>query len=122
MARLVDKNQFYLLHGVRLVWVVDPGALTVAALSPGQEGRSLGGGATLDGGDVLPGLALLWTISSGTCRSSGPPGLPPVLAGRYAVRFSCRQLVALDDRPAVGIEGNSLRMPVHGMRLVRHLG
>lgn len=37
MARFLDKIQFYLLNGVRLVWVIDSAAQTVAVLSPNQE-------------------------------------------------------------------------------------
>ena len=58
MARLLDKVQFYLLNGVRLVWVIDPDAETIAVLKPGQEGRTLTAGDVLDGGDVLPGFSV----------------------------------------------------------------
>lgn len=58
MARFTDKIQFYLLHGVRLVWVIDPYALTVAVLAPGQDARVLTSGNTLDGGGVLPGFSV----------------------------------------------------------------
>jgi len=58
MARFVDKIQFYLLHGVRLVWVIDPVRATVAVLTPGHEAVILTSGATLDGGDVLPGFSV----------------------------------------------------------------
>ena len=56
MARFLDKIQFYLLNGVRLVWVIDPPARTVAVLTPGQEAIILSSGDTLDGGDVIPGF------------------------------------------------------------------
>jgi Uma2 family endonuclease len=58
MARISDKIQFYLLNGVRLVWVIDPEAGTIAVLAPGQEGRTLSAGDTLDGGDILPGFTV----------------------------------------------------------------
>jgi Uma2 family endonuclease len=58
MARLSDKIQFSLLNEVRLVWVIDPVAATIAVLAPGQEGRTLTTGETLDGGEVLPGLSV----------------------------------------------------------------
>ena len=58
MARFLDKIQFYLLNGVRLVWVIDPPRATVAVLTPGQEAVILTSGATLDGGDVLPGFSV----------------------------------------------------------------
>ena len=57
-ARLLDKVQFYLLNGVRLVWVIDPSARTIAVLAPGEEGRTLTAGAMLDGGDLLPGFSV----------------------------------------------------------------
>jgi Uma2 family endonuclease len=58
MARLSDKIQFYLLNGVRLVWIIDPEAATIAVLAPGQEGRTLTAGDMLDGDEVLPGFSL----------------------------------------------------------------
>lgn len=57
-ARFLDKVQFYLLNGVRMVWVIDPEASTIAVLAPGEEGRTLSAGDALDGGDVLPGFTL----------------------------------------------------------------
>jgi len=58
IARFSDKVQFYLLNGVRLVWVIDPSAGTVAVLAAGQEGRTLGAGDTLEGTEVLPGFSV----------------------------------------------------------------
>lgn len=58
MTRFLAKIAFYLRHGVRLVWVVDPETETVTALSPGTDPQTLGRGDALDGGDVLPGLRL----------------------------------------------------------------
>src|SRR5207249_711998 len=58
MAELLDKIQFYLLNGVRLVWVIDPKRTAVAVLVPNQEARLLTPGDTLDGGDVLPGSSI----------------------------------------------------------------
>jgi Uma2 family endonuclease len=58
MARFLDKIQFYLLNGVQLVWVIDPTSSTIAVLAPGQEGRTLMAGDTLDGGHVLPGFSI----------------------------------------------------------------
>lgn len=56
MAHFLDKIQFYLLYGVRLVWVFDPATSTVTVQAPGVEARVLGLGDTLDGGEVLPGF------------------------------------------------------------------
>lgn len=54
MAHFLDKIQFFLLYGVRLVWVIDPATTTVTVQAPGEEARILGPGDTLDGGQVLP--------------------------------------------------------------------
>lgn len=58
MARFSDKIQFFLLNGVRLVWIIDPADRTVAVLAPEQEPRLRSAGDTLDGGDVLPGFSV----------------------------------------------------------------
>jgi Uma2 family endonuclease len=56
--RFARKLRFYLLHGVRLVWVVDPFAQTITVYRPGPaDERVLRAGDTLDGEDVLPGFA-----------------------------------------------------------------
>jgi Uma2 family endonuclease len=57
-ARFRAKVQFYLAHGVRLVWVVDPAMSTVMVLTPEQQPRLLGSEDVLDGGEVLPGFSL----------------------------------------------------------------
>ena len=55
--RFARKLRFYLLHGVRLVWVVDPIAQTITVYTPGPaDERVLRAGDILDGGDVLPGF------------------------------------------------------------------
>ncbi len=57
-ARFASKLRFYLLHGVRLVWVVDPLAQTITVYTPGQaDERVLRVGDTLAGADVLPGFS-----------------------------------------------------------------
>lgn len=58
MAHFLDKIQFYLLYGVRLVWVIDPATATVTMQVPGEEARILSSGDTLDGADVLPGFSV----------------------------------------------------------------
>lgn len=58
MGRFTEKIQFYLRHGVRLVWVVDPIAETVTVHQPDADSFTLSAGDTLDGGDVLPGFTL----------------------------------------------------------------
>jgi Uma2 family endonuclease len=57
-AQFLDKIQFYLLHGVRLLWVIDPATSTIIVETPGQDARILRPGDTLDGGDVLPGFSV----------------------------------------------------------------
>ena len=58
-GRFARKLRFYLLHGVRLVWVVDPIAQTITVYAPGSgDERVLRPGDTLDGGDVLPGFSV----------------------------------------------------------------
>lgn len=56
-ARFADKLHFYLLHGVRLVWVVDPDSRAIWVFRPGEDAQILRSGDTLDGGDVLPGFS-----------------------------------------------------------------
>ncbi len=58
LNRFLGKITFYLLHGVRLVWVIDPREETVVVLAPGQDARVLRSGAVLDGGEVLPGFSV----------------------------------------------------------------
>lgn len=58
MPQFLDKIQFYLLYGVRLVWVVDPATATVAVQAPSEESAILRSGDTLDGGEVLPGFSV----------------------------------------------------------------
>ncbi len=57
-AEIALKVEIYLAAGVRLVWVVDPEARTVAVHAPGRAPRMLGEGDALDGEDVLPGYRL----------------------------------------------------------------
>lgn len=57
-VRFARKLLFYLTHGVKLVWVIDPEEQTVSVLEPGQDERVLRTGDTLDGGAVLPGFAV----------------------------------------------------------------
>jgi len=57
-ALFLDKIQFYLLNGVRLIWIVDPETRTIAVEAPATEGQVLGEGDMLDGGDVLPGFGV----------------------------------------------------------------
>jgi len=56
--RFNRKIDFYLEHGVQLVWIVNPRARTVTVLAPGREPRTLTEADTLDGADVLPGFSV----------------------------------------------------------------
>jgi Uma2 family endonuclease len=49
-----DKISDYLIHGVPLVWVIDPSAPTVTVHRPGKAAYSLGMEQTLTGDDCLP--------------------------------------------------------------------
>jgi Uma2 family endonuclease len=55
-GRFADKILFYVTHGVRMVWVIDPIERTVRVYVPGAETKLLTVDETLDGGDVLPGF------------------------------------------------------------------
>lgn len=55
---VVAKLEMYQEAGVRLIWLVDPDALTVTVIAAGQTTRVLHAGDTLDGGDVLPGFSV----------------------------------------------------------------
>ena len=54
--RFADKIWFYLRHGVRLIWIIDPDERVVWVLRPDAETRNLRSGDVLDGEDVLPGF------------------------------------------------------------------
>ncbi len=58
MAQFLSKIQFYLLHGVRTVWIFDPATSLVTVQKPAEDAVILGAGETLDGGDVLPGFSV----------------------------------------------------------------
>ena len=57
MTDVMDKLRFYLAHGVRLVWLIDPDRRTVTVMRPPDVTRILTEDETLDGGDVLPGFS-----------------------------------------------------------------
>lgn len=55
--RVAAKVAFYLLYGVRLVWLIDPDARAVTVLKPDGRSTRLTEADQLDGGDVLPGFS-----------------------------------------------------------------
>ncbi len=55
---LIMKIADYLAAGTQQVWIVEPSTRTVAVYRPGGAARVYGADDTLDGGDLLPGLAL----------------------------------------------------------------
>ncbi|MBK8022315.1 MAG: Uma2 family endonuclease [Chloroflexi bacterium] len=63
-AGLRGKAQYYLAHGSRLVWLVDPDRYTIEVYAPGQSVRTLSMADTLSGGDVLPGFLPVRAIFS----------------------------------------------------------
>jgi Uma2 family endonuclease len=58
MPQFLAKIHFYLLYGVRLVWIIDPSTMRITVQAPGVEPRLLGAGDVLDGADVLPGFSV----------------------------------------------------------------
>jgi Uma2 family endonuclease len=56
MTDVMDKLRFYLLNGVRLVWLIDPENRTVTVMTSVSEARILSEDDVLEGGDVLPGF------------------------------------------------------------------
>ncbi len=57
-ADMAAKRALYARAGVPLLWWVDPAARTVTVHRPGFPPLALTAADTLDGGDVLPGLAI----------------------------------------------------------------
>jgi Uma2 family endonuclease len=53
-----NKLQEYFAAGTRLVWYVDPQRREVRAFTSPTAYRTYAEAETLDGGDVLPGIAL----------------------------------------------------------------
>jgi Uma2 family endonuclease len=56
-GEMAIKRGHYFEAGVRLVWIVDPETRTVAVYTEPDNPVHLDASATIDGGDVLPGLA-----------------------------------------------------------------
>ena len=57
-GELTVKTADYLTAGTQQVWIVEPNTRTVAVYRPGGAARVYSVDDTLDGGDLLPGLAL----------------------------------------------------------------
>jgi Uma2 family endonuclease len=73
VARFTAKIQFYLRHGVRMVWVVNPQDETIMMFQPGEDDVTLRVGDTLDGGDVLPGFTAGVDDIMAQLRETEPP-------------------------------------------------
>lgn len=56
---MAAKAREYLAAGARMVWVVDPEAETVTVHRPDSPPRGIGRRGMLDGGEVIPGFAVL---------------------------------------------------------------
>jgi Uma2 family endonuclease len=68
-GEMARKRQEYFTAGVRLVWLVDPGARTVEVYTAPEQSTVLHATDTLDGGVVLPGFALpLYELFAGLDR------------------------------------------------------
>ena len=57
-GELAVKIADYLAAGTQQVWIVEPNTRTVTVYQPGGAARVYGADDTLNGGDLLPGLAL----------------------------------------------------------------
>ncbi|MFN4261694.1 MAG: Uma2 family endonuclease, partial [Gemmataceae bacterium] len=57
-AEMARKRREYFAAGVRVVWIVDPNARTVAVYSEPERFVTLDESANLEGGEVLPGFTL----------------------------------------------------------------
>ena len=57
-SEMQRKRQDYFRAGVQLVWFVNPRKRTVTVYTPAGSTWVLTEGQTLDGGEVLPGLAI----------------------------------------------------------------
>ncbi len=55
---LRQKAEYYLAHGSRLVWIVDPETETIEVYEPDESPETLRIGDTLTGADVLPGFTV----------------------------------------------------------------
>lgn len=60
-SAVTAKTHWWLTHGVKLVWIVDPKTRTVSAYHPDGTGRVHQLSDKLDGGEVLPGFSLALT-------------------------------------------------------------
>ena len=62
-AALERKAGMWLSYGSRQVWVADPDNTTITIYRPGANPVTLGADDTIDGADLLPGLAIpVWSL------------------------------------------------------------
>jgi Uma2 family endonuclease len=59
LAEMDRKRAEYFDAGVRLIWEIDPVSRSVSVYTPGGTVNVLDASQTLEGGDVLPGFALV---------------------------------------------------------------
>jgi Uma2 family endonuclease len=59
LRELQQKMERWLINGVRLGWLLDPGTQMAYVYRPGQEARSQSFSAPLSGEEVLPGFQLV---------------------------------------------------------------
>lgn len=70
IGEVVAKVQWWLEHGTRAVWVVDPRSQTVTTYHPDGSARVVHRSETLTGGEVLPGFELPLTQLFETDKAS----------------------------------------------------
>ena len=58
MTRVNRKLAFYLLNGVRMVWLIDPDNRTITVITSLASATVLRDGDALTGGDLLPGFSV----------------------------------------------------------------
>ncbi len=57
-SRVLDKTDFYMRSGVRLLWLVDPDNESITVYRPGEQPVTYHGPATIDARPVLSGFEL----------------------------------------------------------------
>ena len=56
---VAEKTRWWLTHGTRAVWIVDPATRSITVHRPDNTARTYTDNQILDGGEVLPGFTLV---------------------------------------------------------------